>query len=133
MLGSSLYQVRFAPWFEFSCMAASQMKKQQQDEEDEHPIPRELFQRVNAARQPCAQFKVGRCRKYKKRPRSHDIDGCSHTNFTLPYTSRYITDDGRDVITLRPPLTLAALLGCSSVVSFIPGVFYSQVAQARTH
>ncbi len=28
---------------------------------------------------------------------------------------------------------LAALLGCSGVVSFIPGVFYSLVAQVRTH
>ena len=76
----------------------------------EHPIPVEGFRRVNAARQPCAQFKVGRCRKYKKCPRSHDIAGCSDTNFKLPYTSRYITEDGRDVITLRPPLTVAVKL-----------------------
>jgi hypothetical protein len=90
-------------------MAASQTKKQRQDQ-DEHPIPVELFRRVNAARQPCAQFKAGVCRKYRKCPRSHDIDGCSDMNFKLPYTSRYIAEDGRDVITLRPPLTLAGQL-----------------------
>ncbi len=85
-------------------MAAAQTQKQQRDR-DEHPIPRELFRRVSAARLSCAKFKVVKCRKFEKCTRSHDIDGCSDMNFNLPYTTRYMTEDGRDVITHRPPLT----------------------------
>ena len=70
-------------------------------------IPAELLRRVNVARPLCAMFQAGRCRKARKCPRLHDTSD-SAMNCSLPYTSRYTTKTGRDVITLRPPLALAA-------------------------
>ena len=71
---------------------------------DQSTIPTEMFRQVQAARQPCAQYKVGKCRKGIKCTRSHDTATSNELNFHLPYTSRFKMEDGRDCITLRPPI-----------------------------
>jgi hypothetical protein len=89
-------------------MAASQTKEQQQDVQ-EHRIPAHLLRQVNAARLPCEKFFVNKCRKGRRCPRSHCIDGSSDMNVHLPFTSRYMAEGVLDSITLRPPLTPAAV------------------------
>ena len=71
---------------------------------DQSTIPMEMFRQVQAARQPCAQFKVGKCRRCTKCTRSHDTATSTELSFHLPYTSRFKMEDGRDCITLRPPI-----------------------------